>query len=54
MITRNVIIILGLIIFVFIVGLVISKLGEEKQGKISLGEKELIEAWIIENVRNLI
>jgi len=52
MTTRNVIIISGLIIFVFIIGFIILRPGEEKQGEISAKEKQQIEAWIIENDLN--
>ena len=50
MITRNLVLILGVVILVLIVGFVILQSG--KEGEISSGEKELIEVWIVESNLN--
>jgi len=47
---QRIVIIVGLVILILIVGFVILRQGEE--GEISLEEKQLIEAWIIENDLN--
>lgn len=47
---QRIAIIFGLLILILIVGFVILRQGEE--GEISLEEKQLIEAWIIENDLN--
>lgn len=44
------VIILGLIILILIIGFVV--LEQENEGGISLEEKQLIEAWIVENDLN--
>jgi len=47
---QQIAIIIGLVILILIVGFAILRQGEE--GEISLEEKQLIEAWIIENDLN--
>ena len=52
MIERKLVIILGLIILILIIGFVVLNQEKEYGGGISLEEKQLIEAWIIENDLN--
>ena len=52
MLLRNTIIILGLVALILITGFVILKQEERGEGGISAGEKEQIEAWIVENDLN--
>ena len=52
MIERKLVIILGLIILIIIIGFVVLNQEKEYGGGISLEEKQLIEAWIIENDLN--
>jgi len=47
---QQIVIIIGLVILILIVGFVILRQGEE--GEISFEEKQLIEAWILENNLN--
>ena len=52
MIKRKIVILLGLIILILIIGFVILKQEKEEGSGIPLKEKQLIEAWIIENDLN--
>jgi len=49
---QKTLIILGLLILILVIGFVILRQEEAEQAEISLEEKELIEAWIIENNLN--
>ncbi|MBU2577437.1 hypothetical protein KKA69_01240 [Patescibacteria group bacterium] len=56
MLTRNLIIVFGLIALILIMAFTVLKESEfpkeQKEGEISVEEKELIEAWILENNLN--
>lgn len=53
MLTRNLIIVFGLIALILIMGFVVLKERKEQgEGEISVEEKQLIETWILENNLN--